>query len=309
MRKQCTLKTSIDFKGTGLHSGHECRITLKPAPEDTGLLFLSKTPSAKEFIPYSIENIVDTQNNIAISNGKVVIKTVEHLVSALYACHIDNCIIECSSNEIPILDGSAKFFVEGLIKTGVIEQDRDREEFMIINPIWATLSDKYIVALPYNGFKISYTISFPGSPIGTQTFNTEISTEIFIKDICGARTFGFVEDLENYQKSGLVRGVTFDNVQAFSKKENKILNSSRFHDEPVRHKILDLIGSLALLNFDIKGFIIVFKGGHTIDVSFAKKLMSIFTEPVPRPLDRYYHGESGYFFHAGSAADILKIPS
>ncbi len=309
MRKQQTLKDWIEFKGIGLHSGHVCQIAIKPAPEDTGILFLRSIGQEKDFIPYNAGNIIDTQNNISISNGKTVIKTVEHLVAALYACHIDNCIIECGSKEIPILDGSSRFFAEGIINTGMVEQDRDREEFMVINPIWTTMSDKYIIALPYNGFKISYTIEFPNSPIGTQTLNTEMSTDIFMKNICGARTFGFIEDLDDFKKSGLSRGVNLDNVQVFSKKENKILNSSRYHDEPVRHKILDLLGSLALLNFDIKGFIIAYKGGHTLDVSFAQKLLNIFTKPVSRPLDRYYHGEAGYFFNAGSATDILKIPS
>jgi UDP-3-O-acyl N-acetylglucosamine deacetylase len=309
MRKQQTLKSRIDFSGTGIHSGHSCDIILKPAPEDTGLLFLSKAGQSKEYIPYNIGNIIDTRNNISISNGRAVIKTVEHLVSALYACKIDNCIIECSSNEIPILDGSSRLFVEGINSAGIEEQSITREEFMVINPVWTTMSDKYIIALPYNGFKISYTISFPNSPIGTQTFNTEISPDTFSKDISSARTFGFIEDLENYKKTGLSRGVTLDNVQAYSKKENKILNSSRYHDEPVRHKILDLLGSLALLNFDIKGFIIAYKGGHTIDVAFIQKMMAIFTAPIPRPLDRFYHGESGYFFNAGNTADILKIPS
>src|SRR5271157_4035969 len=118
MRMQKTLKRNIDFEGIGLHSGHSCRITLKPAPEDTGILFLYKNGSTNQFIPYNVENIVDTQNNISISNGKALIKTVEHLVSALHGCQVDNCIIECLSNEIPILDGSARFFIEGILDAG-----------------------------------------------------------------------------------------------------------------------------------------------------------------------------------------------
>ncbi len=309
MRKQKTLKRNIDYSGIGLHSGHSCNITVKPAPEDTGLVFLNKKSSSTQFIPFNVESIVDTQNNISISNGKAVVKTVEHLVSALYACHIDNCIIECGSSEIPILDGSARSFIEGIIDAGTVEQSGNREEFRVINPIWATLDDKFIVALPYNGFKVNYTISFPDSPIGTQTMNIDITRETFIKEISGARTFGFIEDLEEYRKSGLVMGVTLDNVQAYSKKDNRVLNSSRYNDEPVRHKILDLVGSLALLNFDIKGFIISYKGGHTLDVTFARKVMNIFSGTGRIPLDRYYHDSPGYFYQAGNIADIIKIPS
>jgi UDP-3-O-[3-hydroxymyristoyl] N-acetylglucosamine deacetylase len=309
MRMQKTLKRNIDFDGVGLHSGHSCQVTLKPAPEDTGLVFLAKKASSNQFIPYNGENIVDTQNNISISNGKAVIKTVEHLVSALYASQIDNCIIECGSNEVPILDGSAKFFIEGIVEAGTVEQTRGREEFRIINPIWSTLDDKFIVALPFNGFKINYTISFPDSPIGTQTMNLDISKENFIKEISGARTFGFIEDLEEYHRSGLVMGVNLDNVQVYSKRGNRVLNSSRYEDEPVRHKILDLIGSLALLNFDIKGFIISYKGGHTLDVSFARKVMNIFTGSGRFPNDSYYHNSPSYFYQADNLLDIIKMPS
>ncbi len=309
MRKQRTLKSNIEFQGIGLHSGHACQVFVKPAPEDTGIVFLSKSGATNQFIPYNVENVVDTQNNVSISNGKALIKTVEHLVSALYAFHIDNCIIECGSNEIPILDGSAQSFVKSIIQSGIIEQTKNREEFRIINPIWATLDDKFIVALPYNGFKLSYTISFPDSPIGTQTYNTEVNTENFVNQISEARTFGFIEDLENYKKSGLVLGVNFDNVQAYSKKENKVLNSSRYHDEPVRHKILDLIGSLGLLNFDIKGFIIAYKAGHTIDVMFAKKVMNISTGLNKIQSDHYYQREGNYYYQTANISDNIKMPS
>ncbi len=308
MRRELTLKKSVEFEGKGLHSGHTSRIILKPAPEGTGLVFISKSGAVNQFIPYSVESVVDTRNNISISNGRALVKTVEHLVSALYALHIDNCIIECFSNEIPILDGSANEFVRKIMEAGRVEQTRNREEFRIINPIWATLDDKYIVALPYNGLKCCYTISFPNSPIGTQTYTNVITSETFIENLASARTFGFLEDLENYQKNGLVLGVSIDNVNVYSRKENKAINSPRYNDEPVRHKMLDLIGSLALLNFDIKGFIIAYKGGHTLDVMFTRKVINIYNGINQLYTERPYRVDASFYIHTGSS-DIEKMPS
>lgn len=309
MRRELTLKGSVEFEGKGLHSGHISRIILKPAPEDTGIVFISKSGSVNQFIPYSVENVVDTRNNISISNGRALIKTVEHLVSTLYALHIDNCIIECFSNEIPILDGSAGEFVKKIIEVGIVEQNKNREEFRIINPIWSTLDDKYIVALPYNGLKCCYTISFPNSPIGTQTYTDVITSETFIKSLATARTFGFLEDLENYQKNGLVLGVSIDNVNVYSRKDNKAVNSPRYNDEPVRHKMLDLIGGLALLNFDIKGFIIAYKAGHTLDVMFAKKVMNIYNGINQLYTEKPYRVDTNFYIHATPSSSGEKMPS
>ncbi len=308
MRKQNTLKSNIEFKGIGLHSGSDCAVVLKPAPEDTGIVFVSRSGQTKQFIPYNVENIIDTQNNISVSNGKSIVKTVEHLVAALYAFQIDNCLIECSSTEIPIMDGSTKEFIRQIIEYGLISQNKTRDEFRIINPIWVTLEDKFLVALPYDGLKFSYTISFPNSPIGTQTYQTELNPDIFVNTLSDARTFGFIEDLDSYQKSGLVLGVNFDNVQVFSKKENKALNYSRYEDEPVRHKVVDLIGSLALLNSDIKGFMISYKGGHTLDVLFARKVMNLISGRR-EPAEYHYNSENNYYYHAADMLDMDKIPS
>ncbi|NPV01687.1 MAG: UDP-3-O-[3-hydroxymyristoyl] N-acetylglucosamine deacetylase [Brevinematales bacterium] len=309
MRRQNTIKKKITFTGKGLHSGRIGHLTLKPAPEDTGLVFIYNENHQKHFIPYTPENVVDTRNNISISNGKAVIRTVEHLVAALYGQRIDNCLIESDMNEVPIMDGSALEFVAGLEEAEVEEQAKDREELRIINPVWVTSEDKFIVALPYNGLKLSYTISFPNSPIGTQTFNLDFSSENFQKKIAGARTFGFIEDLDYYQKNGLVLGGDFDNVHVFSKKENRSLNSSRYDDEPVRHKVLDLIGGIAMLNFDIKAFIISYKGGHTLDTMFAQRVMSTISG-VQKVGGVYSYGtDTNYYYMLADILDLEKFPS
>ncbi len=292
MRKQNTLKKIVSFRGVGIHSGKSSQIRIKPAPENTGILFVQKDQP----IPFHVDYVKDTRNNISIGSGDALVKTVEHLVSSLYALHIDNCVIECSSPEIPIMDGSAHDFTLELLKAGTISLEKEREELKIEKPIWVTDGDKFIIALPYEGFKIHYTISFPHSAIGVQNFQTEFNKEIFISEISKARTFGFIEDLDSHLKSGLSKGVDFNNVHVFSKKENRSLNTPRYPNEPVRHKILDMISALALLNCDIKGFIIAYKAGHALDVLFAKKAASQIAKGKKTPLtfpNPYY-----YAFHS-----------
>ena len=309
MRKQNTIKSNVEFKGVGLHSGHLSHVIIKPAPEDTGIVFVKKSGQTNQFIPYSVDNVIDTQSNISISNGISTIKTVEHLAASLYALHVDNCLIECSSSEIPIMDGSTIDFANLITGAGIIPQEKYREEFRVFQPVWVTLEDKFLVALPYNGLKMSYTISFPGSPIGTQTYQTEINPEIFLNKLSAARTFGFIEDLESNQKNGLSLGVNFDNVHAFSKKENKALNSQRFEDEPVRHKTVDLLGGLALLNLEMKGFIISYKGGHTLDVLFAKKVIQLINGIGTSQSSFRYHPDSNYYYSMADILELDKTPS
>lgn len=288
MRKQNTISKEIHFEGIGLHSGDKVKLTLKPAPVNTGIVFIYNDGKVKEFLPLSVDYVTDTKNNITLSNGRALIKTIEHLTSALFAMKVDNCLIEVSGKEIPVMDGSSKVFVDELMKVGIIEQGEYKPEFVVISPIWVRNEDKFIVLLPYNGLKVNYTISFPNSPIGTQNYTFEFSTEGYINEISKARTFGFIEDIDNYTKQGLILGANFENVHVFSKKENKCINGSRYDDEPVRHKVLDILGALALLPFDLKGYIISYKGGHQIDVMFARKVIEYYNSDLKecRPVER-----------------------
>ncbi len=311
MRKQNTLKANIEFSGIGLHSGQNSHVLIKPAPEDTGIVFVHRSAQTTQFIPYRADSITDTKNNISISNGKAVVKTVEHLVAGLSACRVDNCLIEISSSEVPIMDGSSREFVEKIRLIGTVPQSKYREEFRVINPVWVTDGDKYLVALPYDGFKLSYTISFPNSPIGTQTYQTDMDGEVFAREISGARTFGFIEDLDAYQKSGLVLGGSYDNVHAFSRKENRSLNAARYNDEPVRHKMLDLVGGLALLPYDLRAFVISYKSGHSLDVRFVRKVMDVLSGKgvaSVRPED-YRALDTNYYYHVADLLDLEKTPS
>lgn len=309
MRNQNTLKESVSFKGKGLHSGVYGTLTLKPAPEDTGIVFIYKKGREGHYIPYHVDNVVDTRNNIAVSNGQAVIHTVEHLTAALYGMHVDNCFVECDISEIPIMDGSSREFIEAIQSVGLVEQNKAREELKIINPVWVTMEDKFIVALPYQSLKLSYTISFPNSPIGTQAFSMEYDQQSFIDKLSHARTFGFIEDLDYYRENGLVLGGGFDNVHVFSKKENRSLNDPRYSDEPVRHKILDLLGAIAILNLDIKGFLISFKAGHTLDIMFAKRVVSMLSGMTKVDNTYKYGRDASYYYAMADLLDMDKFPS
>jgi UDP-3-O-acyl N-acetylglucosamine deacetylase len=309
MRLQNTIKEKITFNGKGLHSGKSGGMTLKPAPEDTGIVFVYNDHREKHFIPFNVDNVVDTQNNISVSNGKAIVKTVEHLTAALYGMKVDNCIIELDTTEIPIMDGSSRAFSEAIRDTGIVQQAKNKEMLRIINPVWVTSEDKFIVALPYDGLKLNYTISFPNSPIGTQSFNMEFDEATFIKDIAAARTFGFIEDLDYYRKHGLVLGGDFENIHVFSKQENRSLNSPRYGDEPVRHKILDLIGVLPIFNFDIRGFIISYKGGHTLDIKFAKRVVNMVTGMEKTEGAYQYDIDTSYYYALADILELEKFPS
>jgi UDP-3-O-acyl N-acetylglucosamine deacetylase len=275
LRKQNTIRKSAAFEGIGLHSGMPCRLVYHPAPAGTGIVFSVKHADGTSVeVPYRAEFVTDVVNNITVTNNGAFVKTVEHVAAALYGLHIDNCRIEVEGPEVPIMDGSSCEFVRGLLESGIEAQDADRDEFLVVKPVWVTNEDKFLVALPFNGFKLSYTISFPDTPVGTQTYQLEVTPDSFRNELSSARTFGFIEDLENYRKNGLVLGGGMENVQVFSKKEGCSINKPRFDEEPVRHKLLDLVGGLAILPFDIRGMVISYKGGHKMDILFAKKMLA-----------------------------------
>ncbi|MCX7883346.1 MAG: UDP-3-O-acyl-N-acetylglucosamine deacetylase [Brevinematales bacterium] len=271
-RKQQTVKSSVRFEGIGLHTGEKSTIEVHPAPENTGLVFLTRYQGKERAIPYTVDYITDTRNNITVSDGVVSYKTVEHMMGALYGLGIDNAILEFSGPEMPIMDGSAAPFVEAFLKEGIVTQNAPKEVLRLMESLWVTKEDKFLVGVPFYALKINYTISFPNSPIGTQTFQLNMTEEDAFSSIAQARTFGFLEDIDYYQKHGLVLGGGFDNVHVYSRKENRSVNGARYDDEPVRHKVLDLLGALALLPYDIQGFLVSYKGGHALDVDFVRLL-------------------------------------
>jgi UDP-3-O-[3-hydroxymyristoyl] N-acetylglucosamine deacetylase len=272
MRLQRTLKKEVCFGGIGLHTGRYSKVCLKPAPRDTGIIFIRTDKDLA--IKASIGSVTDTAFATTLGLNGTKIRTVEHILAALAGLGIDNIYVEVNGPEIPILDGSSTELTSLILKGGIAKQSKKRPYIRIIKPIVLTDGHAEIAAFPYNGRRITYRIHFIHHLLGEQKLSIDLSEETFAMEIAPARTFGFLKDVEYLKANGFARGGSFDNAIILG--ESGILNSSglRFKDEFVRHKILDLIGDLSLLGFPIDGHIIANKSGHTTNLKFLKKLLS-----------------------------------
>lgn len=272
MRLQRTLKQEVSFEGIGLHTGRYSKVRLKPAPRDTGIIFIRTDKEA--IIKASIGSVTDTAFSTTLGYNGTKIRTVEHILAALYGLGIDNLIAEVNGPEIPILDGSSTELISLIIKGGIAKQSKKRPYIRITHPVSFADGNAEIAILPFNGRYITYRIHFNHHLLGEQKMNFEFTEENFAIEIAPARTFGFLKDVEYLKANGFARGGSFDNAIVLG--ESGILNSSglRFKDEFVRHKILDLIGDLSLSGFPIYGHIIASKTGHSTNLKFLKKLLS-----------------------------------
>ncbi len=275
MGNQKTIKRAVSVEGTGLHSGERVRITLRPAPENSGINFVRTDIDPSLKIPARIDYVLDYQKaprRTAIAKDGIEVHTIEHLMSAIYGLGIDNLLVEVDGIEIPGLDGSAKPFVELIEKAGIEEQTAKRIEFALKEPIYVNgFNGITIIALPYNGLKISYTLSYPETYIGTQYMSLEITSESFVNELVSGRTFCLEKEAEELRRLGLGKGADYSNTLVIGDKGVKN-NTLRFKDEFVRHKILDLIGDLSLLGCQLKAHIIAIKSGHYVNIRLVEKL-------------------------------------
>ncbi|MEW6213953.1 MAG: UDP-3-O-acyl-N-acetylglucosamine deacetylase, partial [Nitrospirota bacterium] len=244
MRLQRTLKREVSFEGVGLHTGRYSKVRLKPAPRDTGIIFIRADKDIT--IKASVGSVTDTAFSTTLGYNGVKIRTVEHLLAALSGIGIDNLIVEVNGPEIPILDGSSIELINIILKGGIAKQGKKRPYILIKKPIVLADGHAEIFALPHNGRRITYRIHFNHHLLGEQKLSLELTEENFKIKIAPARTFGFLKDVEYLMTNGFARGGSFDNTIILG--EDGILNSSglRFKDEFVRHKILDLIGDFSL---------------------------------------------------------------
>ncbi len=265
---QYTLKRPVSCQGVGLHGGKTVHLKIHPAPADFGIVFLRTDLPHRPVIPVHPERVVDTTLATTLANGAARVATTEHLLAALHGLGIDNAAIEIDGAEVPIMDGSAAPFVR-LLKAGGRKRQRVLRNFLrITRPISCSEGKRRIMIRPYNGFKVTGTIQFDDHIINQQRFSLEITPERFHQEIAEARTFGFVEQVEHLWSQGLAQGSTLDNVIAIHWNRKSILNEDglRFTDEFVRHKILDIIGDLALLGTPILGHVIAHRSGHSLHV-------------------------------------------
>lgn len=269
---QRTIGGFISIGGIGLHSGRKAKITLRPAPENSGYIFINTKEDFPSEIVASFDKVIDTTLATTIGEGKTRIRTVEHLISAFRGMEIDNVIVEVDGDEVPIMDGSSAPFVYLIKKAGIVEQKRLRKFIVVKNPIRFADGDKFIEINPADDFRIEFTIDFPHPSIGLQNFYYISSPENFERDIAKARTFGFYKDVDYLKKNGLALGGSLENAVVIG--PSGILNKEglRYENEFVRHKILDLIGDIALLGYPVIGHIRAYKSGHALNNKLCKEL-------------------------------------
>lgn len=270
--KQTTLSKPINISGVGLHTGVDVNLTLRPAPENTGYIFV-RTDLENFEIPASVEYISHCSYATTLMRRGVVLSTCEHLLSALRGAGVDNCFIDLDNIEIPIMDGSSEDFIELIADAGVVEQDAPRHILRILEKVEYAQGDRKMSIEPAKKFEIDCVIDFPHPFIERQSLNFVVENGSFGKEIASARTFGFTHEIDMLRKANLALGGSLDNAIVLT--ENGMLNKTplRFDDEFVRHKILDIIGDLALLGMPIEGKITAEKSGHAVHAQLMSKLL------------------------------------
>ena len=306
-RKQQTISRSSSCKGIGLHTGVESTITFKPAPEDYGIRFVRTDIKNCPEIKADIDHVVDISRGTTIEEKKVKINTVEHALAAVSGLRIDNVLIELTSKEPPVMDGSAKDFVEALLSSGIVNQKHDRNVLEIRRAV--NYTDPYrdidIHVIPSDRFRVTFMVEYPLPSLGTQYEAIYNMAEDFAVEVAPARTFCFLSEVEMLKENGLIKGGSLDNAVVLIDKlldrseinrlrdlfgieeniitgANGILNGKilRFRNEPVRHKTLDLIGDLALLGIPIKGHVTAARAGHASNVEFVKTLKREYSQEI-----------------------------
>ena len=276
MIRQRTLKNIIRATGVGLHSGEKVYLTLKPAPADTGIIFCRTDLNPVVEIPAHGLNVGQTTLCTSLHKGDTRVDTVEHLMSALAGLGIDNVYVEVSAHEVPIMDGSAGPFVFLLQSAGIQEQNAPKKFIRIKEEVTVTDGDKTATFKPYDGFKVSFTIDFdhPVFKSRSQTASIDFSSTSFVKEVSRARTFGFMRDVEYLRSQNLALGGSVDNAVVVD--DFRVLNEDglRYHDEFVKHKMLDAIGDLYLLGHSLIGQFIGHKSGHELNNKLVRTLLA-----------------------------------
>ena len=309
LQKQRTVRNSKSCNGVGLHTGVESTITFHPAPEDYGIRFMRSDIKNSPEIKADIDHVVDISRGTTIEEKNVRIHTVEHALAAVTGLQIDNVLIELNSKEPPVMDGSAKDFVDALLDAGPIFQDKKRKVLVIDRAVNYTdyYRDIDIHVIPSDRFRVTFLVDYPLPALRTQYEAIYNMEEDFAVEVAPARTFCFLSEVEMLREQGLIKGGSLDNALVIVDKEidkneierlrhlfgieetiihgvNGVLNGKvlRFKNEPVRHKTLDLIGDLALLGFPIKGHVTAARAGHASNVEFVKKLKKEYSEELDK---------------------------
>jgi len=300
VNKQRTIKKEVQLTGVGLHTGKEVTLTFKPAPEFHGYAFCRIDLEGNPIIEADASYVVNTQRGTNLEKNGVSIQTSEHVLAACVGLEIDNLLIELNASEPPIMDGSSKYFIEALEKAGIVEQEANREEYIVKDVISYTdeESGSEIIVMPSDDYQVTTMVDFGTKVLGTQNASLKRLSD-FKEEIADARTFSFLHELEMLLEHGLIKGGDLNNAIVYVDKElsedtmeklrvafgkdsiaikpNGILDNLTLHypNEAARHKLLDVVGDLALIGTRIRGKVIANKPGHFVNTQFAKKLSKI----------------------------------
>ncbi|HZQ17396.1 MAG TPA: UDP-3-O-acyl-N-acetylglucosamine deacetylase [Terriglobales bacterium] len=266
-----TLRAAANCNGIGLHSGAPVNLHILPAPAGTGIIFRRVDLDNFE-VEATGRNVARVSYATSLMKKGVLISTTEHLLSAFVGMGIDNAIVELDNLELPILDGSAQPFIDLIKKAGIRKQRRPRTYLRILRPLELREGNKFIGVYPSDTYSVSYTINFPHPLIGRESFLLELTNGQYVSEIASARTFGFLHEAEAMRQQGLIRGASHQNALVLTQEglENPPL---RFDDEFVRHKILDLIGDLALIGRRVVGKVVADRAGHAMHTALVSRLL------------------------------------
>src|SRR5918995_444971 len=271
MNSQRTLRRAVSCAGIGLHSGNKVTLSLKPAPSDSGVRFRRSDLGGLE-VAATVKHVGDINYATGLARDAVRVDTVEHLLAALVSLGIDNVVVELNSPEVPIMDGSAAPFVYLIQEAGVRPLAAPRRYLKVMRPISLSRGDKRIAIYPSDHFKVTYSIAFDHPLLRHQSRTMRITSDAFVEDIAPARTFGFLKEVEMLRQQGLALGGSLENAIVIG--DTGVLNNAlRFDDEFVRHKILDVIGDLALLGHPVIGHVVAHRGGHALHTAFAAQML------------------------------------
>ncbi len=271
---QRTIRKAVEVKGIGLHSGEPTSLVFRPAPPQTGIYIVRSDLPGSPAVAAKAEFVQATSMATTLGCPEFSVSTVEHCLSALAAFRIDNLFIELHGPEIPIGDGSARIFLEALLKVGIVEQEESRLYAYITQPIYFGNDEKHAYVVPYNGLRVTCTIEFPHCRIGRQKMDLDINEHSFARDIAKARTFGFLKDSEKLRERGLARGASLDNAIVLDTRDILNPDGLRYSDEFVRHKVLDALGDLVTLGYPMMGHLILYKAGHDLMNRLVRKILS-----------------------------------
>ncbi|MBD3271523.1 MAG: UDP-3-O-[3-hydroxymyristoyl] N-acetylglucosamine deacetylase [Elusimicrobia bacterium] len=274
MPKQTTIAKPVRFTGVGLHTGNVTSAEFRPAPADTGIIFIREDIPSKPRIEATIEHVLGVMRGTTLGKGDIRVHTVEHILAACFGLNIDNVFVHLYANEPPVADGSALPFVETLEKTGIVPLDIDKRVFRIPELIRYEAGETVIEARPFHqhNLRISYSIVYQHPVISRQDVCFDITPDIFKREIAPARTFCFDFEIEALKSKGLARGGSLENAVVIGLDQIHCKGKLRFPDEFVRHKMLDLIGDISLLRFPVFGHIHAIKAGHSHHINFTRQI-------------------------------------